>query len=87
MGLADRDYTKRDSRGNINYKRDANIENFVQRSYTQSVKKRDLSLYSKIKNKIRRLLRLWNSGSVEYNFFKLQLNMRFQERMAWGLID
>lgn len=58
MGLADRDYTKRDSRGNINYKRDTDIENFVQRSYAQSVRKRDSSLYSKIKNKIRRLLRL-----------------------------
>ncbi len=58
MGLADRDYTKRDSKGNINYKRGTNIEDFAQRSYAQSVKKRDSSLYSKIKNKIRRLLRL-----------------------------
>lgn len=67
MGVSGRDYTKRDSNGNINYKgRNSNndsgkyvdVEDFVKASYAQAVQERDSSLFTKIKNKIFHLLRL-----------------------------
>lgn len=63
MGLSDREYD-RDSKGNIIYKGNntsgkyVDVEDFIQTSYEQAVQERDSNLFTKIKNKIVRLLRL-----------------------------
>lgn len=68
MALDDRDYTKRDSKNkdfnSQQYSKTKNtgkyvdVEDFMQKSYAEAAKKRDANLFTKIKNKIVRLLKL-----------------------------
>jgi hypothetical protein len=68
MGLADRDYTKRDSRDHTinsqqhtkakNTGQYVDVEDFMRVNYAQAVRDRDANLFAKIKNKILRILRL-----------------------------
>ncbi len=58
MGLADRDYTKTHSKSTIDYKQKMDVDEFIQKSYAQAVRERDAGLFTKIKNKILRILRL-----------------------------
>jgi hypothetical protein len=67
LGLSEREYGNRDSNGNINYNgynsnnasgKYVDVEDFIKESYKDAVQERDSSIFTKIKNKIVRLLRL-----------------------------